>query len=203
MKSSEKLDAPSAEHRKLGENRFEHWLRQRRENGLLLLLGVVFLLFGLDSILAYAVVLSGMRQADAFYATAWMSTRAADHANLPGLREVLLRHPKRYVFYSDRFEADGLHGGRLVRNFLTTTADLTTDWSTKSFWFSTQADWITKSFWFSTNDQGFPPVAEGMLHYDVPKPVGTFRVMVLGGSTVEGWGVARRSRVSRRSCKLC
>jgi hypothetical protein len=95
MKSSEKLNAPSTEHRKLGENRFEHWLRQRRGNGLLLLLGVVFLLFGLDSILAYAVVLSGMRQADAFYATAWMSTRAADHANLPGLREVLLRHPKR------------------------------------------------------------------------------------------------------------
>jgi hypothetical protein len=28
MKSSEKLNAPSAEHRKLGENRFEHWLRQ-------------------------------------------------------------------------------------------------------------------------------------------------------------------------------
>jgi hypothetical protein len=141
--------------------------------------------------LAYAVVLSGVRQADAFYATAWMSTRAADHANLPGLREVLLRHPKRYPSYSDRFEADGLHGGRLVRNFLTTTANLNlkTDWITKSFGFSTQADWITKSFWFSTNDQGFPPVAEGMLHYDVPKPVGTFRVVVLGGSTVEGWGV--------------
>jgi hypothetical protein len=130
MKSSEILNAPSAEDRTPSENRFELWLRQRRGNGLLLLLGVVFLLFGLDSILAYAVVLSGVRQADAFYATAWMSTRAADHANLPGLREVLLRHPKRYPSYSDRFEADGLHGGRLVRNFLTTTADLNlkTDW---------------------------------------------------------------------------
>ncbi|WOJ90199.1 SGNH/GDSL hydrolase family protein [Methylocapsa polymorpha] len=176
LKPSDLSDARIADARKPGDNRFERWLRQRKGNGLLLLLGFVFLLFAFDSILAFALVLSGLREADLFYATAWMSTRAADHANLPGLREVLPRHPRLYGAYSDRFEADGLLGGRLVRNFLTIAP-------------SKKLDWAEKSFWFMTTDQGFPPVEEDIPHYAIPKPAGVFRVIVIGGSTVEGNGV--------------
>jgi len=176
LKPSDLSDARAAGARKPGDNRFERWLRRREGNGLLLLLGFVFLLFAFDSILAFALVLSGVREADLFYATAWMSTRAADHANLRGLREVLPRHPRLYSAYSDRFEADGLLGGRLVRNFLTIAP-------------SKKLDWAEKSFWFMTNDQGFPPAADDMPHYAIPKPAGVFRVIVIGGSTVEGNGV--------------
>jgi hypothetical protein len=171
MKPLGLTNANSTGPRKPRENRFELWVQRRRGNGLLLLVAFFLLLFTIDSIVAFALVLSGLREAQAFYVTGWLSKRPADQAALPGLREVLLSRPRLYRSYEDRWEADGLLGWRMVRNFLAIE------------------NWKGKSFWFMTNDQGFPPVAEGMLHYAVPKPSGVFRVVILGGSTVEGLGV--------------
>ncbi|WP_026605779.1 SGNH/GDSL hydrolase family protein [Methylocapsa acidiphila] len=166
----------SVKARKLHENRFEKWAHGSRWSGGLLLVAFASLLFALDSLLAFGLVLSGLREPDLFYVTAWMSTRAADHVDLAGLRKILPRHPRLYGSYNDRFEADGLLGGRLRRDFLTIAP-------------SSKLDWGTKSFWFMTNDQGFPPVSESLLHYDIPKPAGAFRAIMIGGSTVEGNGV--------------
>lgn len=40
--------------------------------------------------------------------------------------------------------------------------------------------------WGVTNDQGFASAGEVDVHHAVPKPAGTYRVIVVGGSTVEG-----------------
>lgn len=41
--------------------------------------------------------------------------------------------------------------------------------------------------WRFTNDQGFMTAGELRFHYDIPKPPGVFRIIIVGGSTVEGY----------------
>jgi hypothetical protein len=48
--------------RKPSRNRFELWLRLRRANGFLLLLGIVLLLFARDRILAFGLALAALRE---------------------------------------------------------------------------------------------------------------------------------------------
>ncbi len=42
--------------------------------------------------------------------------------------------------------------------------------------------------WRMTNDQGFAPAGAYDYHYAVPKPAGTFRILIAGASAVEGDG---------------
>jgi len=46
-----------------------------------------------------------------------------------------------------------------------------------------------QTFWFMTDEYGFPTVARLGQHYSLRKPANVFRVIMLGGSTVEGVGV--------------
>jgi hypothetical protein len=75
-----------------------------------------------------------------------------------------------------------LLGARLVRNFLTINPPYFGDGKELS-------NGVDKSFWFMTDENGFRPVARLGKRYAVPKPARTFRVVILGGSTVEGFVV--------------
>jgi len=158
------------------ENRFEAWLASRRSNYLVLFAGLLMLWLVVDSLAAGALVLAGLVPADQFFVTRiWHRPAVLD----PEARRIVALRGPSTAGYMDRFEADGLLGQRLVPGFLTTTPP---PWG----------GWVTPAFWFMTNPQGFPPVlpAEAALKpYVVPKPAGTFRAIILGGSTVEGNGV--------------
>jgi lysophospholipase L1-like esterase len=96
---------------------------------------------------------------------------------------LLARHARLYTRALDRFQADGLLGGRLTPNFLIILPPLRPDGSGDS-------NGLEKPFWLMTDEQGFPPVARMGHHYVVQKPADVFRVIMLGGSTVEGIGVS-------------
>ena len=165
------------------ENRFELWFRKRRFSRLLLIL-VVFVVWLLcDSLLAVAMVMTGHAKREDFFATSLHPFSPAARPDIPEIRDLLARHARLYPRYLDRFQADGLLGGRLVPNFLIIMPPLRPNGSDNS-------DGLKKPFWLMTDEQGFPPVARVGHHYQVPKPADVFRVIMLGGSTVEGIGVS-------------
>jgi hypothetical protein len=149
-------------------NRFESWLRARRANIYIVWCVLIALFFVVDSALAFTLVMLNYAKPERFFVTSFLSTVEADHRKIPEVRALLDAHSRRYPTYFNRFEADGLLGARLVRNFLTIDPPY---------------------FWFTTDENGFPPVIRLGKHYAVPKPARTFRVMILGGSTVEGFVV--------------
>jgi len=157
-------------------NRIEAWLRHRRSNALILIAGLALLWLLLDSFAALGLTAAGFEPSDRFFIMRWVQTSRILTAEA---REIVSIRGPSHAGYMDRFQADGLLGHRLVPNFLTTTPP---PWG----------GWVLPSFWFMTNAQGFPPVERGaaaLRSYAIPKPHGTFRMVILGGSTVEGNGV--------------
>jgi hypothetical protein len=164
------------------ENRFELWFRKGRFSRLVLILVllVVWLLF--DSLLAVVMVATGHAKREDFFATSLHPFNAARHPDIPEIHDLLARRAPVSSRYLDRFRADGLLGGRLVPNFLIVKSP---------FWpYESDSKGLEKPFWLMTDEQGFPPVARVGHRYLVPKPAGVFRVIMLGGSTVEGIGVS-------------
>jgi hypothetical protein len=166
----------------VGENRFESWVRARRANIYILWCALTVLLFVLDSVLAFMLVALHYAKPERFFVTSFRSTTEADHRTIPEVRALLNSHAKVYPTYFNRFEADGLLGARLVRNFLTIDPPYFGNGKDLS-------NGVDRTFWFMTDENGFPPVLRLGKHYAVPKPARTFRVMILGGSTVEGFVV--------------
>ena len=165
------------------ENRFELWFSQGRFRRLLLVLVVLVLWLLCDSLLAVAMVLTGHARREDFFATSLHLSNPAGRPDIPEIHDVLARHARLYPRYLERFQADGLLGGRLVPNFLIVMPPLRPSGSEDS-------NGLDKPFWLMTDEQGFPPVARVGHHYLVPKPADVFRVIMLGGSTVEGIGVS-------------
>ena len=158
------------------ENRIEAWLRQRRSNYLILIAVLVAIWLVFDSLMALGLTMAGLAPPDGFYVTRLFHSRQVLD---PAAREIVALRGPSDAGYMDRFQADGLLGQRLVPSFLATRPP---PWS----------GWVLPSFWFMTNAQGFPPVEPGaaaLRSYAIPKPAGTFRLAILGGSTVEGNGV--------------
>jgi hypothetical protein len=165
------------------ENRFELWFSKGRFRRLQLVL--VFLIVWLlcDSLLAFVLVKTGHANRQDFFATSLRALNATDQLDVPEIHDLLVQHARIYPRYFDRFEADGLLGGRLVPNFLIVLPPLRRD-------ASADPNAAKKPFWLMTDEQGFPPVARVGHHYVVQKPADVFRVLMLGGSTVEGIGVS-------------
>jgi len=158
------------------ENRIEAWLKQRRSNALILITVLVAIWLVLDSLAALGLTMAGFAPPEGFFVTRLFHPRRVLD---PDARQIVSIRGPSDAEYMDRFQADGLLGQRLVPGFLTTRPP---PWS----------GWVLPSFWFMTNPQGFPPVEPGtaaLRPYAIPKPVGVFRLVVLGGSTVEGNGV--------------
>jgi lysophospholipase L1-like esterase len=158
------------------ENRIEAWLKQRRSNLLILLAILVAVWFVFDSLAALGLTMAGFGPPDGFFVTRLFHPRQVVD---PDARQIVAMRGPSDAEYMDRFQADGLLGQRLVPGFLTTRPP---PWS----------GWVLPSFWFMTNAQGFPPVEPGapaLRAYAIPKPAGVFRLVILGGSTVEGNGV--------------
>ncbi len=164
------------------DNRFENWLRAHRANIYILWCALIVLFFVVDSVLAFTLVALKDAKPEKFFVTSFLSTIEADHRKIPEVRALLDGHAKVYPTYFNRFEADGLLGARLVRNFLTIEPPYFGNGKELS-------NGVDKTFWFMTDENGFPPVVRLGKHYAVPKPARTFRVMILGGSTVEGFVV--------------
>jgi hypothetical protein len=163
------------------ENRFELWFSKGRFPRLALILALLLAWLLCDSVLAVVIVMSGHGNRDEFYATSRWFARADDR-DIPELSGLLARHARIYSRYLDHFQADGLLGGRLAPNFLIIMPPL----RRKESDLNKEAE---KHYWFMTDEQGFPPVARMGHHYLVQKPADVFRVIMLGGSTVEGLGV--------------
>jgi hypothetical protein len=163
------------------ENRFELWFSKGRFSRLVLILALLLAWLLCDSLLAVVIVMSGHGNRDEFYATSRWFVHA-DNRDIPEIRDLLARHAKLYSRYLDHFQADGLLGGRLAPNFLIVMPPL----RRKDSDLNKEAE---KHYWFMTDEQGFPPVARMGHHYPVQKPGDVFRVIMLGGSTVEGLGV--------------
>jgi hypothetical protein len=157
------------------ENRFELWFSKGRFSRLLLILVVLVVWLLCDSLLAVVMVMTGHAKREDFFATSLHPFNAAGHPDIPEIRDLLARHTRLYSHYLDRFQADGLLGGRLVPNFLIIMPPIRPN---------------GEPFWLMTDEQGFPPVARVGHHYLVQKPANVFRVIMLGGSTVEGIGVS-------------
>lgn len=164
------------------ENRFETWLRARRANMYILWGVLLALLLILDSLLAFTLVFLKLAQPEHFFVTSFLGKNETEHRRIPEVRELLDHHAHVYPTYFNRFEADGLLGARLVKNFLTIDPPYLGSGHELS-------NGVDKTFWFMTDENGFPPVTRAMRHYAVPKPARTFRVVILGGSTVEGFAV--------------
>jgi hypothetical protein len=164
------------------ENRFELWFSKGRFSRLILILVVLVVWLLCDSLLAAVMVMTGHAKREDFFATSLHPFGAGAHPDIPEIRDMLARHAPVYPRYLDRFEADGLLGGRLVPNFLLIMPPLRPNGSG-------DPSGLEKPFWLMTDEQGFPPVARVGHHYQVQKPADVFRVIMLGGSTVEGIGV--------------
>jgi hypothetical protein len=165
------------------ENRFELWFSKGRFSRLILILVVLVVSLLCDSLLAAVMVMTGHAKREDFFATSLHPFSAAAHPDIPEIHDLLARHARLYPRYLDRFQADGLLGGRLVPNFLLILPPLRPTGSGDS-------SGLEKPFWLMTDEQGFPPVARVGHHYLVQKPADVFRVIMLGGSTVEGIGVS-------------
>jgi hypothetical protein len=164
------------------ENRFELWFSKGRFSRLVLILALVLVWLLCDSLLAVVIVMTGHGNREDFYATSPHWFAHPDYLDVPEVRDLLARHAKIYPRYLDHFQADGLLGGRLAPDFLIIMPPLR----------RRESDLIKeaeKHYWFVTDEQGFPPVARMGHHYLVQKPADVFRVIILGGSTVEGLGV--------------
>jgi hypothetical protein len=164
------------------ENRFERWFNEGPFHRLILMLALLLVWLLCDSLAAVLIVKLRHTRSDDFFATSMLSSVYDDHRNIPQIRELLAGHPRIYPAYQDRFLADGLLGARLIPNFLTFTPDRWVN--------ATVSAYATNgTFWFATDEYGFPTVARLGHHYSLRKPADVFRVIVLGGSTVEGVGV--------------
>ncbi len=164
-----------------GENRFERWFSKGRFSRLILIFTLLIVWLLCDSLVALLIVKRGHAKSEDFFATSLQSVYA-DHRNIPQIHELLARHPRIYPEYQKRFQADGLLGARLIPNFLTFVPDR---WGNATV----SAYAASKTFWFMTDEYGFPIVARLGHHYSLRKPANVFRVIMLGGSTVEGTGV--------------
>ena len=157
------------------ENRFEQWYSKQPFSRLILILALSIAWLLCDSLLAFVIVKTGHANSDDFFATSSLHFPAhAAHRDNPEIRPLLSQHVHLYSSYLDRFQADGLLGTRLVQNFMVVGSIRRPD---------------DETFWFMTDEYGFPPVARLGHHYSLRKPAGVFRVIMLGGSTVEGIGV--------------
>lgn len=165
------------------ENRFELWLSKGRFRRLQLMLVLLVVWLLCDSLLAIVLIKTGHAQREDFFATSLHSSSAAEHLDIPEIHDLLARHPRIYSRYFDRFQADGLLGGRLVPNFLLVMPPPRRNGPG-------DPGVVEKPFWLMTDEHGFPPVARVGHHYLVQKPADVFRVIMLGGSTVEGIGVS-------------
>jgi hypothetical protein len=164
------------------DNRFERWFRNGRFSRLILILGLLIVWLICDALLAVVVVKTGYAKPKDFFATSLHWPTHPDHPDIPEIRDLLSRHARLYPGYLDRFQADGLLGARLVPNFLIIMPSGRGNGPSS-------INRINKTFWFMTDEQGFPPVARVGHHYLLRKPSDVFRVIMLGGSTVEGIGV--------------
>jgi hypothetical protein len=164
------------------ENRFELWLAKRRFSRLIFVLASLLVWLLCDSSLAVVIVKAGHASREEFFATSLHSLVYSEHRDIPEIRDLLARHARLYPSYLDRFQADGLLGTRLAPNFLVVGSPPPVSGSEL-------LGGVDKSFWFMTDEQGFPPVARLGHHYLLTKPANVFRVIMLGGSTVEGIGV--------------
>ena len=164
------------------DNRFERWFRNGRFSRLTLIVALLIVWLLCDALLAVVVVKAGYAKPEDFFATSLHWSTHPDHADIPEIRDLLSRHPRLYSGYLDRFQADGLLGARLVPNYLIIMPSRR--WSGPN-----SINRGDNTFWFMTDEQGFPPVARVGHHYLPRKPSDVFRVIMLGGSTVEGIGV--------------
>jgi hypothetical protein len=164
------------------ENRFERWFARGRFSRLMFALAFLLVWMLCDSLVAVVIVQTGQANREEFFATAARSSVYSDQRAIPQLHDLLTRHARIYPSYFDRLEADGLLGARLTRDFLFIGPPI----------HANRSGLIGESdqhFWFMTDGQGFPPVARVGHRYLVPKPANVFRVIMLGGSTVEGLGI--------------
>src|SRR6202521_1383401 len=164
------------------ENLRELWFGKCRSSRLVFIFVLLFVWLLCDSLLAVVIVMTGHGNREEFYATSSRWFAHADYRDVPEIRDLLARHAEIYPRFLDHFQADGLLGGRLAPNFLIIMPPL----RRKESGLIKEAE---KHYWFMTDEQGFPPVARMGHHYLVPKPADVFRVIILGGSTVEGLGV--------------
>ena len=164
------------------ENRFEQWFDKGPFNRLLLMLALLLVWLLCDSLFAVLIVNRGHAKSEDFFVTSVLSPVHDERRNIPQIRELLAGHPRIYPAYQERFQADGLLGARLIPNFLTFTPDR---WGNATV----SAYAANRTFWFMTDEYGFPTVAHLGHHYSLRKPANVFRVIMLGGSTVEGAGV--------------
>jgi hypothetical protein len=164
------------------ENRFEQWFSKAPFGRLILILALAVAWLLCDSLLAFVIVETGNANPEDFFATSLHFHAHADHRDTPEIRQILSQHVHLYSSYLDRFQADGLLGTRLVPNFTVVESIRRSDGAD-----SGNAD--GEPFWFMTDEYGFPLVARLGHHYSLRKPAGVFRVVMLGGSTVEGIGV--------------
>jgi hypothetical protein len=166
----------------INENRFEQWFDRGPFSRLILIavLSITWLLC--DSLLAVVIVKTGHANSDEFFATSLLFSAHTGHRDVPNIHQLLSQHVHLYSSDLDRLQADGLLGTRLVPDFL----------AVESMRRPNRADSVDagrETFWFMTDEHGFPVVARLGHHYSLRKPAGTFRVIMLGGSTVEGVGV--------------
>jgi hypothetical protein len=164
------------------ENRFERWFNKGPFHRLILTLALFLVWLLCDSLVAMLIVKRGHAKSEDFFVTSMLSSVYDEHRNIPQIRELLAGHPRIYPAYQERFLADGLLGARLIPNFLTFTPDR---WGNETV----SAYAANGTFWFMTDEYGFPTVARLGHHYSLRKPADVFRVIMLGGSTVEGVGV--------------
>jgi hypothetical protein len=164
------------------ENRFERWFSKGRFSRLTLTLVLLIGWLLCDSLAAVLIVKIGRAKPEGFFATSLGWSVYADHRKIPEIRELLAGNPRIYPAYDERFQADGLLGTRLIPHFLTFVPD---QWGNATV----AAYAAAKTFWFMTDEFGFPIVAHLGHHYSMRKPANVFRVIIVGGSTVEGVGV--------------
>lgn len=84
----------------------------------------------------------------------------------------------------DFYPADSLLGWRLGKNVA--IVDLLNEYMAGIT--DIRPDGNPVENWRFTNDQGFMTAGELRFHYAIPKPGNVFRIIVVGGSTVEGYG---------------
>ena len=164
------------------ENRFEQWFSKAPFSRLILILALSTAWLLCDSLLAFVIVKTGHANPDDFFVTSLYFPTHSAHRDNPEIHELLSQHVHLYSSYLDRFQADGLLGTGLVPNF-TVIGSIRRPNSADSI----NAD--DETYWFMTDEYGFPIVARLGHHYSLRKPGGVFRVIMLGGSTVEGIGV--------------
>jgi hypothetical protein len=100
----------------------------------------------------------------------------------------------------DYYPADGLRGWRLANSVA--IVDTLNEYMAAVSEF--REDGKPVENWRFTNDQGFMTSGELRFHYELPKPAGVYRIIVVGGSTVEGVGADgyQNTLTSRLSARL-